>query len=66
MSIKDNWFKEDWHLPEEQQWEIRRNTFLGNAIDVLCGSNNELWQKVEELEKRVHELEKIEKELEEK
>lgn len=59
MSIEDNWFKEVWHLPEEQQWEIRRNAFLGNAIDVLCESNNELYQKLENLEKRVHELEKM-------
>lgn len=58
MSIKDSWFKEVWHLPEEQQWEIRRNTFLGNTIDVLCESNNELYQKLEDLEKRVLELEK--------
>lgn len=56
MSIKDIGSKK---IGEEQQWEIRRNAFLGNAIDALCGSNNELWQKVEELEKRVHELEKM-------
>ena len=66
MSINDNWFKEDWHLPEDQQWKNRQNINppnfmnINEALAFMYNNNLDMQKKI--LEK----LEKIEKMLEEK